>query len=238
MAQFNHQKTYLPQVRRSYSRIGQIIQSIIARHVTSDGRIDDLQRLNDDLSAYGVNLRQWANDFWGQLLERQQKALTKDWKKNGLDIDPRSPRVQAAIARAKAEQVELITTLPRKAAEQAQLMAQKAALSTGERAETLKAKLQGLEPGYPEYAARRLARSEIASTQSLLVTAQALDAGSEAYVWRTVGDADVRESHKRLDGKIFRFDDMSDKDGDGCVMPGGIYNCRCYAEPLFTKLIK
>lgn len=238
MAQFNHQQTYLPQVRRSYNRIGKIIQSIIARHVTAEGRIDDIQRLKDDLAAYGVSLDKWANEFWGKILQRQQKALARDFKLNGITIDPRSPRVLAAIARAQAEQVGLIVTLPRQAAEVAQDMAEKAAFATGERAESLIQQMQGLRPGYPEYAARRLARTEIAKSQSLLVTAQALDAGAEAYVWRTMEDEAVREEHAKLDGKIFRFDDMSDKDGKGCILPGQIYNCRCFAEPLFTNKLK
>ena len=84
----------------------------------------------------------------------------------------------------------------------------------------------------PEFAARRLARTEIAKSQSLLVEAQAKDAGVTHYVWCTMDDEAVRDSHKKLDGQIFRFDDLSDKDGDGCPAPGQIYNCRCYARPL------
>ena len=140
--------------------------------------------------------------------------------------------MQAAIAAAQAEQVELIKTLPRNAAEKAQEIAEKAAMATGDRADKLIAQLQGLEPGYPEFAARRLARTEIAKSQSLLVEAQAKDAGVTHYVWCTMDDEAVRDSHKKLDGQIFRFDDLSDKDGDGCPAPGQIYNCRCYARPL------
>ena len=168
----------------------------------------------------------------GKLLPQQQKLLERDWKSKGVRLPAHSPSVQAAIARAQAEQVDLIKTLPRTAAEKAQEMAEKAALETGDRSDKLIAQLQGLEPGYPEFAARRLARTEIAKSQSLLVEAQAKDAGVTHYVWCTMDDEAVRDSHKKLDGQIFRFDDLSDKDGDGCPAPGQIYNCRCYARPL------
>lgn len=232
MALFDHEKTYRVRVARAYKRIAQIVQGIISRHVTATGQIDDPIALRRELASYGDQVGKWAQDFWGKLLPQQQKLLERDWKSKGVRLPAHSPSVQAAIARAQAEQVDLIKTLPRTAAEKAQEMAEKAALETGDRSDKLIAQLQGLEPGYPEFAARRLARTEIAKSQSLLVEAQAKDAGVTHYVWCTMDDEAVRDSHKKLDGQIFRFDDLSDKDGDGCPAPGQIYNCRCYARPL------
>lgn len=217
---------------RAYKRIATIVQGIISKHVTAAGQIDDPIAMRRELENYGEQIGRWAEGFWGKLLPQQQKLLERDWKAKGIKLPAHASNVQAAIAAAQAEQVELIKTLPRNAAEKAQEIAEKAAMATGDRADKLIAQLQGLEPGYPEFAARRLARTEIAKSQSLLVEAQAKDAGVTHYVWCTMDDEAVRDSHKKLDGQIFRFDDLSDKDGDGCPAPGQIYNCRCYARPL------
>lgn len=238
MALFDHEKTYRSRVNSAYMRIARIVQGIIARHTRPDGSIDDQAAMMTELDAYGSQIEAWAKDFWGQMLPQQQKLLARDWKKTGVRIPPHSPQVQAAIAAAQAEQVDLIKTLPRAAGEKAQEMAEKAALTTGDRAESLIAQMQGLKPGYPEYAARRLARTEIAKSQSLLVTAQAKDAGVTHYVWCTAEDEAVRPEHAALDGQIFRFDDDSDKDGNGCRAPGQIWNCRCYARPLLPDEVR
>lgn len=232
MALFDHEKAYRGRVTRAYKRIATIVQGIISKHVTAAGQIDDPIAMRRELENYGEQIGRWAEGFWGKLLPQQQKLLERDWKAKGIKLPAHASNVQAAIAAAQAEQVELIKTLPRNAAEKAQEMAEKAALETGDRSDKLIAQLQGLEPGYPEFAARRLARTEIAKSQSLLVEAQAKDAGVTHYVWCTMDDEAVRDSHKKLDGQIFRFDDLSDKDGDGCPAPGQIYNCRCYARPL------
>lgn len=232
MALFDHEKAYRGRVTRAYKRIATIVQGIISKHVTAAGQIDDPIAMRRELENYGEQIGRWAEGFWGKLLPQQQKLLERDWKAKGIKLPAHASNVQAAIAAAQAEQVDLIKTLPRTAAEKAQEMAEKAALETGDRSDKLIAQLQGLEPGYPEFAARRLARTEIAKSQSLLVEAQAKDAGVTHYVWCTMDDEAVRDSHKKLDGQIFRFDDLSDKDGDGCPAPGQIYNCRCYARPL------
>jgi hypothetical protein len=50
---------------------------------------------------------------------------------------------------------------------------------------------------------------------------------TERYVWETRGDAKVRLSHRRNDGKIFRWDTPPPTGH-----PGQDYNCRCLALPF------
>ena len=234
MPQFNHLKTYLPQVRSSYNRIARIIQAIISSHVDNDGRIDDFTSLSRDLERYGVNLNKWANEFWRQILERQSKGLKNDWAKSGIKVNNQSPQMQFAIVQLQAQAVNEIKTLPLNAAKVAQDLSRRAALETGDRAESLIAQLQGLKPGYPEYAAKRLARTEIARSQSLLVQKQAEDVGVTHYIWRTAEDSDVRDAHADLDGKVFAFNDPPYIEGEGYHGPGQSFNCRCWSEPIIT----
>ena len=61
------------------------------------------------------------------------------------------------------------------------------------------------------------------------------DAGVEEYIWSTSGDSRVRESHKKLNGKRFRWDDppvVDEKTGRRCH-PGEDYECRCVALAVF-----
>jgi SPP1 gp7 family putative phage head morphogenesis protein len=235
MPKFNHEATYRRDVGKHYARIGKIIQSIITFHIRPDGSIDDPEQLSADLEKYGQTLGTWANVYWSAMLQRQNKALSADWKKQGLTIDPQNPVIQNKIRMLLSQQVDLIVTLPRDAATVAQSMAHRATMETGERAETLIRKLQGLQEGYPEYAARRLARTEVAKTQSLLVQAQAASLGIKQYIWRTVKDEVVRESHAAMEGRVCDFDNPPEVESGKFYNAGQTYNCRCYAEPLLPQ---
>jgi len=59
--------------------------------------------------------------------------------------------------------------------------------------------------------------------------------GTEGYIWRTMMDDLVRDTHEVLEGHYFEWDDppvMNTYGNRG--HPGMDYNCRCHAEP-FTK---
>ena len=64
------------------------------------------------------------------------------------------------------------------------------------------------------------------------IKAQAQEVGIKQYIWRTVKDEDVRESHADMEGKICDFDNPPEVEPGQFYHPGGIYNCRCYQEPL------
>lgn len=234
MPRFNHFKTYLPQVNRPYMRIARIIEAIIASHITEDGRIDNVEQMERELGRYGQSLTRWAQEFWQELLNRQNNQLKRDWNHAGLKITA-DWQIRETISNLAAESVHLIKTLPLNAAQVAQRMAREAAMNTGERAASLIGQIQGLQAWYPEYAARRLARTEIAKAQSDLVQAQAQSVGVTHYVWRTVGDGSVRDAHAELDGLVFAFDNPPYIEGEGYHGPGQVWNCRCYASPILTN---
>ena len=83
--------------------------------------------------------------------------------------------------------------------------------------------------------AQLLARDQIAKLNSNIAQQQQRDAGVEEYIWSTSGDSRVRESHKKLNGKRFRWDDppvVDEKTGRRCH-PGEDYECRCVALAVF-----
>lgn len=56
--------------------------------------------------------------------------------------------------------------------------------------------------------------------------------GIEKFKWDTSGDERVRDSHRKLDGKVFSYDDPPEVNGRK-VLPGEDYRCRCVAIPVF-----
>ena len=85
--------------------------------------------------------------------------------------------------------------------------------------------------------AQLLARDQIAKLNSNITQQQQRDAGVEEYIWSTSGDSRVRESHRKLNGKRFRWDNppvVDEKTGRRCH-PGEDYECRCVPRPVFNR---
>lgn len=57
--------------------------------------------------------------------------------------------------------------------------------------------------------------------------------GFDKFIWRTIMDGREREEHKKLNGRIFRYDDppIIDERTGLRGLPGQTYNCRCEAIP-------
>lgn len=80
-----------------------------------------------------------------------------------------------------------------------------------------------------------LARDQTLSLNGQITRDRQASAGIEEFIWTTSGDERVRESHRALDGKRFRWDDPPIVDGRA-VIPGDDYQCRCTAFPVLPEL--
>lgn len=85
--------------------------------------------------------------------------------------------------------------------------------------------------------AKFLARNEskLAVTEYLKTKYQ--NEGSQEFIWVTSNDERVRDDHKELNGKKFRYDDppIIDKRTGRRGLPGEDYGCRCTFIPVFSK---
>lgn len=81
--------------------------------------------------------------------------------------------------------------------------------------------------------ARLLARDQMGTLNSQITQKQHQDAGVTEYYWRTCKDQRVRDSHRHLEGKRFRYDSPPLTGSGRRCNPGRDYQCRCYAEPIF-----
>lgn len=96
--------------------------------------------------------------------------------------------------------------------------------------------------GQAQNKARFLARQETNLMVAQYKSARYQEAGIKEYEWRCVAGSPkhpVRPSHKKLEGKIFRWDNPPNTASAGEAPrhnnPGEDYNCRCYARPVVRR---
>lgn len=231
--------------RKAESRYGVTLRKLAATIVQIiDGfpktNAQDMSALEKALRSYAATLEPWAASVAGRMLAEVSLRDAKTWEEHMRSMG-RAVRKEiqyaptgAVMRKLQDEQVTLITSLPLDAAQKAQEMAS-ATLSSGTRFEDIVKEFEALG-GITRNRATLIARTEVGRASSNLLQARAQHIGSEGYIWRTVGDGDVRASHKRMNGKFVRWDTpLVVDEGVAPYHAGCIYNCRCYAEPVVPE---
>ena len=92
---------------------------------------------------------------------------------------------------------------------------------------------------YSESKINLIARTEASKGSTALTESRSKDVGSMWYVWRTANDGNrVRGSHQIMQGVVCNWNDppspeLLDKEKFvGNYHPGGIWNCRCWPQPV------
>ncbi|MBU6429953.1 MAG: minor capsid protein [Cyanobacteria bacterium REEB65] len=138
------------------------------------------------------------------------------------------------MAQRIEEQVRDITSLPQDAAQRVFDLTVEG-LSDSRRAKTYVAEIMR-QGDVSKARATMLARTAVSTTASALTQARAEHVGSEGYIWRSVRDAQVRPSHREMEGKFVRWD--APPTLDGYTAHAGCYaNCRCQPEPVFAEFV-
>lgn len=81
--------------------------------------------------------------------------------------------------------------------------------------------------------AKLIARDQVSKLNANLTEERQADIGVTSYVWRTVGDERVRDTHEENDGQEFAWSDPPAETGH----PGEDVNCRCWAEPILPEVV-
>lgn len=187
------------------------------------------------LRDYSVLINPWARAVAAKMLADVNRSNYLLFKQNAYAMGAEMKHVLAdtpvgfRLADLMDENVRLITSIPTKAAERVHELAMER-LSNSIRSSEMVKEIAELG-GVTERRAKMIARTEVSRANASLLQARSESVGSEGYIWRTVGDHDVRESHKRMDGKYVRWD--APPTTDGMVgHAGALPNCRCTAEPV------
>jgi SPP1 gp7 family putative phage head morphogenesis protein len=223
---------YGSQLRKVAQQVGAIIQPF------TPGDMSQVPAIEQLLNAYADMLKGWATQTASNMLmdvalrdEQTWKVLAKDLSR-GLREEIRNAPTGAVMRQLLAAQVDLIQSIPREAAQRVHQLTL-AGIEDSTRANEIAKEI--MRSG--EVTASRatlIARTEVARTSTTLTQARAQSIGADSYIWRTSGDSTVRSDHRKLNGKIFQWNNppVADERSGERSHPGCIWNCRCYAEPI------
>jgi SPP1 gp7 family putative phage head morphogenesis protein len=204
----------------------------------------DPQRLSGVLSAYVDALMPWARQTAQRMIGEVDKRDRAAWRDLGESI---STQLHHDIAKTPVgermrelldEQVVLITSIPRQAAQRAHELVLEG-LEGGRRAKSVAQEIMRTTE-VTKSRALLIARTETSRTATVLMQARSEAVGATHYRWITAGDRDVRPGHKAMEGKVCEWANpplVMEGDPPNRPMhfhPGSVWNCRCYAEPIIT----
>ena len=230
-------KVYERQLRQVAKHVGHIVEGMAPR-----GVVKNIPELKTALERYAELLTPWAKSVSARMVAEVDQRDAQAWKRmaeeigQGIKAEIKSGAIGADMKARMQEQVDLITSLPRKAAERVHKLTIEA-LADGTRAREVAKEI--LRTGeVTESRAMLIARTEVARTAATLTQARAESVGSEGYIWRTSGDSDVRDLHKKLEGKYIPWAQppIAGENGER-AHAGCIYNCRCWAEPILPDRV-
>jgi SPP1 gp7 family putative phage head morphogenesis protein len=183
-------------------------------------------------------------DLYGQLkrlAKQTQKLSIAEWKrvvKRTLGIDLlgdyyNGPKFQELADKWVSENVGLIKTIPQETLGKMR-EAVTSGFMSGAANKTIAAQIQeayNLSKSHAKF----IARDQAAKLNAKITRQQQEDAGVTEYIWRTTGDGRVRESHRNLNNKRFKYSDppVVDPKTGRRENPGGDYQCRCVGLPVF-----
>lgn len=209
---------------------------MIARGMAPDGSLQNASALVAALRSYAKTIEPWALSV-AKLMVADVAARDKAmWRRQNKELGRELAKelaqapTGAILQQLQLGQVALIQSIPLEAAERVHKLAQESLVTSG-RAKELAAQIMSTED-VSISKATLIARTEVARASSNLVQARATHAGSDGYIWRTSEDADVRESHAKMEGVYVRWSEPPTLDkltGHAGTLP----NCRCFAEPVF-----
>lgn len=242
---------YARQLRNVASQVGQLV-----RGLAPEGEVQDRDALREALYRYSDALKPWAvavtRRMHAEVGRRDEQAWLGLAASVGAALRRELRRAETGhLVRSYLDmQVDLITSLPLQAARRVHRLTLEASVDATRAKEVAK---EILATGQVTRSrASLIARTEVARTQSLITQARAEHVGSPGYIWRTVGDSDVRPgigtanfaafntlakgSHRKLNGTVHRWSEppIAGTRGER-AHPGQIYNCRCYAEAILDE---
>lgn len=225
---------YFDDLRSFFQNLFDDISSVnegIARldQISIDPRFDELANLaarNIITYQANANARTWReaarkSSKGRKLYKYLRKELNKNDEFNGLIL----------------QSADLIKTLPRNIATRVVKRVTKLGIE-GKRAYEIAEDIKRYFPEATKASATLIARTQVAKTYAYITETRAKSVGVTYYIWHTVGGPRVRDSHQHMNNVIVFYSDppspeeLIGKKPQGRYHAGGIYNCRCYEEPV------
>lgn len=228
----NAEKGYARHLRKIAAHVGAVVGAYAER-----GWVwTKLAELTASLEKYAEIIEPWARAVASRMLAEVARRDARAWREAAGTVG-RSIRAEVesaptgATTRALLEdQVTLIKSLPIEAAQRVHRLALEA-VHTGGRADAIAREI--MRTGHVTRSrADLIARTETSRAQTSFTMARALHLGSEGYFWETARDANVRDSHKAMQGKFIRWSQAPTLD-NLTGHAGALPNCRCWCRVDF-----
>lgn len=136
----------------------------------------------------------------------------------------RYPAMADQIKLATRENVRLIKTIPDKYFSEVERVVNEGVLS-GKSTDKIVESIESASNKSTNNA-RLIARDQVGKVLATTTKARQIQAGVGHYIWRSIGDNRVRDSHEDFDGNRYSW-----KEGSPEGHPGEPIQCRCIAEP-------
>jgi len=180
------------------------------------------------MTSYAPKINQNNQNEWKRLIRSQY----------GVNPTREDPETYLPLMREWAhDNVLLIDDIPDKAAKQISDLITESLLSGKTQDEMVDDIHEILDDrmDVTDSRARLIARDQTAKLNGRFTQERQTDAGIDSYVWRTVGDERVRETHAEADGNTYPWAEPPEvTDGNH---PGEDYQCRCWAEPVLPETL-
>ena len=214
---------------------------------TDDRKSDFLNYIKSAFRSARKDLQDKEQDFGlskriRKVAEIEGKLSDREWKrvvKSTLGIDIRSDFYSGDFYRTKLqmwaeENVDLISTLPEDALSEMQNVVEDGFINGRSVRDITKDMQKHFDVSRSK--ARFWATDQLSKLNAEITKQQQTECGVEEYVWSTSGDQRVRERHRELNGKRFRWDNppIVDERTGKRAHPGEDYRCRCVALPVFN----
>lgn len=240
-SKFSQSRSIELEFARALKKIARASGAIVEAHVDGS-KLVNTEAMKKALADYSRALTPWAKNQSKKLLDSTLKRILSDKayqeqaKAMGKALSKELFESETGLVAITLinEQVDLITSIPTEAGERAQKLALEG-LAGARRADEIASELMKTTE-VTESRARLIARTETARANTALNLARATSVGSTHYRWVTSGDADVRDSHKKMNGKVFKWNDPPTLSDGTTGHPGTFPNCRCYAEPILPDV--
>ncbi|WP_175992623.1 phage minor head protein [Burkholderia vietnamiensis] len=226
------EQQYGTQLRKIAAQIDMFVKGFPADDASYAPTIEELLR------RYAEALAPWAEATAARMIADLNRRDEQMWMKQAADMsralreEIRGAATGETMRALLSEQVRLIKSIPLDAAERVHRLTLEGIVD-GARAAQISKAIQA-SGSVAKSRADLIARTEVARTASALTEARALHVGSTHYVWHTSGDSDVRDSHRRMDGKVVAWNDPPTLDGM-TGHAGQFPNCRCWGEPIIPE---
>lgn len=224
------EKTYAIALRKVARQVGDLVKGF------DIAEADFASKVAHALGRYAELIKPWAfNTARRVVLEisrRDEQAWAKVSQEMGRSLrqEIKAAPVGTLLQAFMRENVNLITSLPLEAGLRVHRLALEARANSARSKDIAKEIMRTGE--VTQSRATLIARTEVARTGSALTQQRAMHVGSEAYIWRTAKDSDVRPSHAAMESVLVRWDSPPTLIDGTTTHAGQIYNCRCWAEPV------